>query len=575
MFKKPFSKEGDSQVDQERRKFLKNSGAAIASGLAVPILAGSNSVLAETESAAAGAAEEGAALESEILSNGSWHKPNIILLITDQERYPRDWPEGWADANLPNRRRLAKHGLTFTNACTAASACTPSRGTLFTGLYPPEHGAVETLNYGMNFSATLASQPSLQPTIPNMATMLAAAGYDVQYRGKWHLGKDPSGTQPCCSRRDLELYGFHGWDPPDSGTGAPWIWGGGCTDYDSMYAKDAADFLKSRKSAKPFLLVVSLVNPHDIPNFPGTGTADGIQYNAVTDSDIPPYKGTNNYGNVDLDASPLDQIELPATFAGEPYKPVCQAQDAAQVGKRFGALSTTTDQLHYVRFYAYLHMLVDKHMGTVLDALKSKPSLYKNTIIIRLADHGEMGLAHGGMRQKIHMAYEEIINTPFVISNPVLFPKAVRTSALASNVDIMPTLAHICGVPKGDIPTLRGVDLTPIIKNAVRHPDNPTRTVQDGVLFCYDDREVSSPIMSQPCSIRCLRQARWKISMYYDPNGKADPQYELYDLQNDPLEKNNLGNPSNPSYNAGQLEIMKQALQAKMQEVNCHPVSTT
>ena len=562
MSEKTFSKPGASEVDMERRKFLKGSGAAIASGLAVPILASSGSVLADVEGDDSGAAEERVGAAE--VSKGSWRKPNIIILITDQERYPQNWPTGWAEANLPNRKRLANNGLTFTNAYTAASACSPSRATLWTGLYPAEHNVTDTLNISTpGDTEPLASQNSFYPTIPNMATMLAGAGYDVVYKGKWHLSKDPSGTLGVGSARDLELFGFNGWDPPDAGTGQPYVWGGGTTDWDEWYAAGAADFLKERKSSKPFALIVSLVNPHDIGVFPGT-------YNATSQSDMPPYKGTTNFANVNLDASPLDQIGLPDNFAQEPYKPACQAQSVAWLSAGRGSLNTTDEQLHYLHFYAYLHMAVNQHIGTVLDALKFRHSLYRNTIVIRLADHGEMGLSHGGMRQKFYVAYEEAINIPLVISNPVLFPKPVQTSAMASSVDIMPTLATIAGVRNK--PTLRGVDLTPIIRDAIKHPKNPTATVRDSVVFTTDELVgLYAGYVTQPAHIRCLRQERWKIAMYFDPNGTYPSVYELYDLQNDPLEKNNLGNPSNPSYNPTMLAQMQQALAAAMEETHTTP----
>lgn len=553
MSKKPFDKSGAPE-DMERRKFLKSSGAAIVSGLTVPFMAGSESAAADGGDSAV----EATAFEASVSSDGLWNKPNIIIITTDEERYPQNWPAGWADANLPNRRRLAKHGLTFTNAITAASPCSPSRAAIYTGLYPIENGV--TNNSGS------ATGTELQPTIPNMATMLATAGYDVIYKGKWHLSTDASGTlNPNCGR-DLELYGFHEWEPPETGcTLTPIQYGGGSTNYDEWIATRASDFLKKRTSSKPFALVVSFCNPHDNCGYPGTGTG-GPGWNAKSASVIPPYKGTANYADVDLDASPMDQIQLPGNYAEESYKPDCQAASNATWSKMLGPFTNDSDALHYCRFYAYLHMVVDKHIGTVLDTLKSRPAMYQNTLVIRIADHGDMGASHGGQRQKMSNAYEETIHTPMVISNPVLFPKAVRTSALASNIDLMPTLATICGVKKKHIPTLRGVDLTPIIKNAVRHPDNPTRTVQDGVLFTYDTK--GNP---QPGSIRCLRQDRWKIALYFDPNGTQPSVYELYDLQNDPLEKNNLGNPSNPSYNGTQLEIMKQALQVKMEATNTAP----
>ena len=140
MSKEPSNKSGAPEVDAERRKFLKTGGAAIASGLAVPILASSRSAAAGEEGDENSAAVERVA-QTEV-SKGSWNKPNIVIIITDEERYPMHWPTGWADANLPNRKLLANHGLTFTNACTATSPCSPSRGVLFTGLYPTENGVI-------------------------------------------------------------------------------------------------------------------------------------------------------------------------------------------------------------------------------------------------------------------------------------------------------------------------------------------------------------------------------------------------------------------------------------------------
>ena len=67
-------------------------------------------------------------------------KPNILVIITDQEREVMHWPSEWAETNLPARRRLLAHGLHFTRAQCNTAACSPSRATFFTGLYPAQHG---------------------------------------------------------------------------------------------------------------------------------------------------------------------------------------------------------------------------------------------------------------------------------------------------------------------------------------------------------------------------------------------------------------------------------------------------
>src|SRR5512135_3232286 len=206
----PSDKHEKPDVDLGRRTFLRKGGAALASGVALtslPALAGREE--------GGGAREEGR-VEERVTAHG-WKKPNLLILITDQERYPQHWPDGWADANLPNRKRLSDRGLTFTRAFCASAMCTPSRATLFTGLFPPEHKVDQTLRYGTG--ATCVDQATLQPASvqANMATMLESAGYDVHYRGKWHISKAPSGTKEMGSQGDMDNYRFRGWQPPEAG----------------------------------------------------------------------------------------------------------------------------------------------------------------------------------------------------------------------------------------------------------------------------------------------------------------------------------------------------------------------
>ncbi|MBQ7807257.1 sulfatase-like hydrolase/transferase, partial [Rhodococcus sp. (in: high G+C Gram-positive bacteria)] len=86
-------------------------------------------------------------------------KPNIVVIITDQERRPMYWPQGWAEQNLPNRKRIADHGLSFDQAVCNTAMCSPSRSTFFTGLYPAQHGVTRTLTEGGTVSPT---EPQLQ-----------------------------------------------------------------------------------------------------------------------------------------------------------------------------------------------------------------------------------------------------------------------------------------------------------------------------------------------------------------------------------------------------------------------------
>ncbi|MDI9914708.1 sulfatase-like hydrolase/transferase [Rhodococcus sp. IEGM 1379] len=462
-------------------------------------------------------------------------QPNIVVIITDQERRPMYWPQGWVERNLPNRQRIAAHGLTFDQAVCNTAMCSPSRSTFFTGLYPAQHGVTRTLTEGGTVSPT---EPQLQTSEQNLAKMLASAGYNVHYRGKWHLSKGSDGGDPTSD--DVAAFGFEGWVPPDAGQDTnPDHFGGGCADHDRRAAEEAVEFLTGpdAKGGKPFALIVSFVNPHDVLAYPQS-------WNAMN--------GTcDNYGS-DAPGSFEQGIELPPTFdeiLAFNHKPSAQVQSELLLAAGLGPLLGPDQAKNYINFYAYMHKVVDEHIGSVLDALEATPQMLDQTVIVRMSDHGEMGMSHGGLRQKVFNAYEETLRVPLVISNPLLFPNPVQTDALASLIDVVPTLATLAQVPDRGAWNFLGTDLTPVIVDAAAYPNAPSMQVQDTILFTYDDQNCATPdgqsIVTQPNHIRCIRDSRWKYTMYFDPAGVAAPQYELYDMAADPLELNNLANPLN------------------------------
>ena len=187
--------------------------------------------------------------------------PNLLLLITDQQRAPQHWPSepGWLRELMPNDHELARTGLSFRNAFCSSCMCSPSRATLLTGTWPSTHGVTLTLTAAdlrpdpRNMPYVLAAaagivragriprqrvlvqlargargrdpragiEPTLPPGMPTIGTRLRAAGYHVAYKGKWHLTK-PLG--PTWSQADAEAidrdHGFGGWEPPDAGENA-------------------------------------------------------------------------------------------------------------------------------------------------------------------------------------------------------------------------------------------------------------------------------------------------------------------------------------------------------------------
>lgn len=132
-------------------------------------------------------------------------------------------------------------------------------------------------------------------------------------------------------------------------------------------------------------------------------------------------------------------------------------------------------------------------------------------------------------------AYEETLNVPLIISNPVLFPEARETAAPASLCDLLPTMAELAGVDIGS-DGVRGRSLAPVLRGE-------RDSVQEGTLFTFDDHQSGSAyrdVAPQPNRIRAWRTPEATYAEYVDPTGGTAPEYELYDMTRDPLQTINL-----------------------------------
>ena len=487
-------------------------------------------------------------------------QPNLVLLVTDQQRAPQHWPAdpAWLDALMPNDAELRRTGMTFSHAFTATAMCSPSRASLFTGKRPSRHGVTLTLTEGdlwpgrknapaavrafvrmglrrqvppRRLAASFArnalrlppysgQEPELPPGIDTLATLLRTAGYHVVLKGKWHLSKPVrdqawSDADPPRIERD---YGFGEWQPPDAGgdTKAENFGGGnagsGGEGWDEDYTREAEQWLSAPSLPEPFCLVVSLVNPHDVLGYPDSYLKGGYRPEDFRGMGVP----------------------LPATIDEDLRdKPTVQALQKIGQTSYLGALPSRAAQQHYVDFYAHLHRVVDRNIGRMLAALDRR-SLRSSTVIVRTSDHGELGLSHGGLRQKMFNAYEEALRVPLVVSGPALFDSPRSSDALVSLVDLVPTLVGLAGGSADG--SLDGFDLGPVLRGE-------RDGVRDAVLFTYDDHQAGTAFQEapgQPNRIRCVRGERWKYAIYVDPRGRVAPEYELYDLESDPDEAVNL-----------------------------------
>jgi choline-sulfatase len=472
-------------------------------------------------------------------------KPNVVLIVTDQEREPMHWPEGWAEQNLRSRSRLLQNGLQFTRAQCNSAACSASRATLMTGLYPAEHG-VKNLVTADDAKDKVQRHLSVLPSrLPNLATVMAEAGYYSVLKGKFHLTRpvrfNDEMERPYWSEDDIahleERYGFHGWNPPDmSDPTSLTDLGGGAVNNDGrfvdgsgtaageerphgeLYRQSAVHFLNTYDGDKPFFLVVCLTNPHDVQEYPGRGI-HGVSVKTTFE------KG--GYRREDFEHLPID---LPPNIEDDlATKPSVQASMRQLLAIWGGHVRTRDRQLNYARFYAYLCQQVDQQILKLLAALDAN-GLTDDTIVVRTSDHGELAMSHGRLRQKFYNVYRETLSIPLIVSNPRLYPEPQTTDSFAGLVDLLPTLATVAGAPESERHGFKGRDLSPILSD-------PNATVQDVSHFTYDDD--AFPVKGAGF-IRAITEESWKYAVYFDPYTGAPTEYELYDLASDPLELTNL-----------------------------------
>jgi choline-sulfatase len=488
-----------------RRQLLESAAAA------GPAVLAARDARADAERA--GASERG---------GGDLAGMNVIVFVTDQDRAIQHFPRGWALENLPGLTRLKRNGLSFSNAFTNSCMCSPARSTFMSGYFPAQHGVRYTLESDMPDDQY--PQVELPVGLPNLASVMASSGYTPVYKGKWHLSKPAAGDENWVPS-DVGQYGFERWNPPDAGANQDIPQeGGGIYDNDGRFMKsvgqaDAGDegvfqYLGSvAAQQQPFFLVVSLVNPHDVLFYPST------------------------YQDAGYDDSWLQgDIGLPETVDEDlSTKPAVQRQ-FLRIFNLTGFPRTLKQKREYLNFYGNLMKASDAYLADVLDLLDAQ-GLTDNTLIIRTADHGEMGLAHGGLRQKNFNFYEEALRVPLVYSNPRLYPVPRRSDALVSHVDFLPTLASLFGAPDSARAEWEGVDYSRLVL------DSRARRVQNYIAFTYDDfqsGQASGPYPRPPNHIVSLREARWKLAKYYDPDGDTPNEWEMYDLKHDPLERENL-----------------------------------
>jgi len=486
-------------------------------------------------------------------NNPNWNKfidhcngrPNVLFLMTDQQRAPRHWPESWVDQKLWMFNKLKANGLYFKNNFIGSTPCTADRSVIMTGTYPPINGVPGVLlpfATSGNLPFPKKHAPKGKMSLENFATLFHSRGYRCSYHGKWHLYNYFENSSYLKMVEIMEKYGFHGYTPPDDGDNV------GGKNSDPLSGGDAVTYLESkRKSDKPLFMVVSLINPHDIStfggaDFEGIGTFKGhVEPDKHSDEasfwGYEKEKVLKEAGSIARPVSWDDDI-LPQ--AGQNYnKPLAQQQ------KLEGSFDAQTAD-EYSQFYAYLTSLNEKKESAFAEIYNSLEGLgiLDKTLIVRFSDHGEMGMAHK-LKQKVYNCYQETMNVSLIFSNPIAFPEPIETDSFVSTADYLPTFASLIGTDRPEQTV--GSDFSPVIENPeskakLPQTDSFGEEEQDTVLFSTVYKLVAP---NQEADVVCVNSDNgWKYAVY---NNYSDskysydaPQFELYNLNTDPNEMINL-----------------------------------
>lgn len=565
-------------------------------------------------------------------------RPNFLIVMVDEMRYAPVYEstqlQQWRHRELKNINSLRRTGIDLQNHYVMSTACSPSRASIYTGQYPSLHGVTQTAG-----AAKASVEEDLywlsQTTVPTMGDYFRAAGYDTYWKGKAHWVETdlflPGSHTPMLSYSDtgkpikhlediyldagiLENVGFtgfigpepHGASPLNSGSSGPNGRG-----RDEVYARwGAQEIRRLRNHDKPWLLVTSFVNPHDITLWGNLTLASQNYYLAQQ------LQGTT------LPAHMFDSRFEASASETLTDKPTAQASYRDTYPLAFQPLE---NKLAYHQFYYQLHQNVDQHIGRVLRELRrSSSQVQRDTIVIFISDHGELLGSHGGLFQKWFTAYEEMTKVPMIFSNPALFPNPVETDVLTSHADLLPTMLGLAGLRERDlrrrlrrthtdVRPLVGRDLTPLLLGR----RTPKRYHFSAQFFMTDDQVATGPNniapngtmyapVAQPSHLETViamlptgpagAPERWKYTRYFDnPDfwsspGKQDvqtiihgivakagnktatttvkttpepDQIEVYNVSTDPTEMNNLASNSAYASTVGELKNLLDAERKK------------
>lgn len=427
------------------------------------------------------------------------NQKNVVFILSDDHRYDFMGFMGKVPfLETPNMDRMAAEGVHIENAFVSTSLCSPSRASILSGQYAHNHKVVD--NQSLIPEGTVFFPEYLQKD----------AGYQTGFIGKWHMGEHHSGKRPgfdfWASFKGQGVYynptiNFNGADKEHT---------------DSSYVTDvltdyALDFIGNRDKDKPFFLYLSHKGVH---------------------ADFKPAKRH-------LDKYENEEVAYPPTMFPPGHERSTVTEDEynyedlpnwakAQRNSWHGVDYMYHGQIKFDEFYRrYCETLlsVDESIGTVLDYLESE-GLMENTIVIYMGDNGFSFGEHGLIDKR--QAYEESMRVPMLAMGADL-PAGSKLSEVVQNVDVGPTVMDFAGLSTKE--HMDGNSFKPLLYNQ-------EIAWRDTVYYEYFWER---PFPQTP-TVHAVRTSKYKFIRYH---GIWDIN-ELYDIENDPNEMNNL--IRNPEY---------------------------
>jgi arylsulfatase A-like enzyme len=474
------------------------------------------------------------------IHNSQLSPPNILWICTDQQRYDTIAALGNRHVSTPKIDRLVAEGVTFSHAYCQSPICTPSRASFLTGFYP------STVHINGNGLDTFPDHP------PLVTRLLADDGYDCGLIGKLHL----TSAYKRIERRVDDGYRYWQYshaprdDWPQGHDYADWVRQKGfilgelTQNVDGVpaelhqttwCAEKTIDFIRQPHNG-PWLASVNIYDPHPPFNPPKAyrdmfdpGSMPGALFRH---SDL---EQQRKLEGVDFQSKVHTPDDLDIKHPVIPGSPA--------PGPRPENLGERDAKTLQAAYYAMIK-LVDDQLGRILAALE-ETGQRDNTVIIFMSDHGEM-LGDHGLIQKGCRFYEGLVRVPLIASWPGRFEAGLRSDALVELTDIAPTLLELAGQP---VPQrMQGRSLLPILTGQA----DPAHH-RDFVRCEYYDA------LAQPDAsfATMYRDARYKLVVYHGHN-----LGELYDLENDPGEFDNLWD--DPAHQTLKLDLMQRSFDASM-----------